>query len=139
MNNKTISKIIALTIIIFSLVACMSTTAFADNQIDLEALTGNTPGNNTNTENEPTDDDVPSLDGTINNPGTTPDETPSTTPPAETPDTTPDTTPGNTSTYEETDIPYAGPAETMLMTTAFIVFGIIGVYTFVKMSDYSNI
>ena len=138
MIQNKISKIITLKII-FSLVACISTTVFADNQIDLEALTGNQTGNTT--ENNSTDEDVPSLDDTITNPGTTPDETP---------DTTPDTTPepeakpenkptGNTSTYEESDIPYAGPAETMLMTLAFIIFGIIGVYTFVKMSDYSNI
>ena len=45
----------------------------------------------------------------------------------------------NTSTYPESDIPHAGIETSMLAVAAFIVCAIIGLYTFMKLSDYSNI
>ena len=112
MKKSILSKIIVL-IIVLGLMACMTTTVFADDVIDI-----------TN-----------SLNGGLNTPTETEDE----------PEPEPETTPpaNNISTYETSnpkeDIPYAGPEDTILMVSAFIVFGIIGVYTFIKMSDYSNI
>ena len=109
MKKSILSKIIVL-IIILGLMACMTTTVFADDGIlDLNpSLNG---GNNPESEVEPEPEIQPEPE---------PEKKPA-------------------STYEETDIPYAGPEDTILMVSAFIMFGIIGVYTFIKMSDYSNI
>ena len=133
---KNISKIIV-SIIIFMLISCISISVFADNDtLDLSnsLIGGNsTTGNNTtdnNTVDNNTIDNNTTGDNTTNN--TVQDLTPSTT-------NTNSNTTNNTSTYEETDIPYAGPEDTILMVTAFVVCAIIGIYTFMKLSDYSNI
>ncbi len=55
--------------------------------------------------------------------------------------TTPENTTGNTNTNSmpNSNIPYAGPEDTILMGAAFVVCAIIGIYTFIKLSEYSNI
>lgn len=119
MNKSTISKIVIL-ISIFTIITCISTVVFAEDPIDLTpSLTGG------NTETGDTTPESP-----------TPENTTPESPKPESP--TPENTNPNTSKYKET-IPYAGPAETILLGVAFVVCGIIGVYTFMKMSDYSNI
>lgn len=141
-NMKKISKIIVL-IITFVLIVCMTTSVFADGKLDLGDITGNTSGDTSeDTSGESsgdTDDEteeVPDLSFTPENPETT---TPEPTPEQpETPETETQK-PGNTSKYEETDIPYAGPAESIAMAIAFIVCAIIGIYTFIKLSAYNNI
>ena len=134
MNKNKISKIILL-IVTALLITCISTAVFADNQLDLGALEGNTTNNETdNTTDNETDDDVTDLSNSINTNTNTETDTNTN---VET-DTNANTN-SNTSTYEESDIPYAGVEDTILMVAAFVVCGIIGVYTFMKMSDYSNI
>lgn len=119
MNKNKISKIIVL-IITFALIACLSTTVFAEDPVDLSnSLSGgnNTTGNNTTVDNT-TENQVPDI-------------TPNT--------TTPTNTNTNSSTYEESEIPHAGVESSILMVVAFVICGIIGIYTFIKLSDYSNI
>ena len=135
---KKITKITIL-IIVFVFMIAMSTTVFADGQLDLGTITGNT-------NDEPVEDLSNSINaGTTGNTSTPESTTPeNTTPENEVTDTTPSTTTNtnpnkNTSTYEESDLPYAGPAESILMVSAFLVCAIIGVYTFIKLSDYSNV
>ena len=149
--NK-ISKIIVL-IITFVLIVCMTTSVFAEGILDLDDITGNTSGETSeetsgdkseDTSEEPSGDtndkkeEVEDLTFTPDKPQTT---TPEPTPQEpETPKTETETQkPGNTSKYEESDIPYAGPAESILMASAFIICAIIGIYTFIKLSAYSNI
>ena len=139
MNINKVSKI-AILIITFMLIVCTSTTVFADEPM-LDFSQDNGAG-----------DDIPSLDGDFEgtegeNTPVEPEQTPTT--PEDTPvepEPTPENTPtepeqpsGNTSTYEDSNIPYAGPAETMIMVVAFIACGIVGIYTFMKLSEYSNI
>ena len=116
---KKVSKIIVL-LITFAVVACMSTSVFAEDEpLDLtESLTG---GNNSTQTEGNTDVDTNTNTGADANENTN------------------ENTNTNTSTYEESDIPYAGPADTIFMVSAFAVFGIIGIYTFIKLSEYSNI
>ncbi len=124
MNKNKISKIIVL-IITFALIACLSTTVFAEDPVDLSnSLSGgnNTTGNGTTGNNT-------TVDNTTEN--QVPDITPNT--------TTPTNTNTNSSTYEESEIPHAGVESSILMVVAFVICGIIGIYTFIKLSDYSNI
>ena len=119
MNKTKLAKIILVTII-FALVSCTFTSVFAAN------------------------DDIPSLNPSLNLNPTPGGSTDNTQNPSNKTENNTDTnnntnTNTNSSSYQESDIPYAGPAETALMVTAFIVFGIIGVYTFNKLSYYSNI
>ena len=46
---------------------------------------------------------------------------------------------GNTSSYPESDLPHTGIETSILTIAAFLVCAIIGLYTFMKLSDYSNI
>lgn len=130
MKKNIIAKIILL-IIAFSLVVCMYSKAYA------------------------ADDDVPDLGNTITGGDTETDEdeeepveeTPSeTTKPSETQKpsgntetTTTEKKEETTSKYPDKDIPYAGPAETIIMGTLFVACGVVGVYTFMKLSEYSNV
>ncbi len=132
MKKNTISKIIMF-IITFALIVCLTTNVFADDALDLtNSLTGgnntteNTTTDNTTSENTTTEDEVPDI-------------TPSPTTPSNTTENATTNTNTNTSTYEESDIPHAGVEDTILMGTAFVVFAVIGVYTFMKLSEYSNI
>jgi len=134
MNKTKISKIIMLILITLALVTCMSAKVYADAPSDLSGLVNSGSEETTGTEGE--EDGVQDLGGEIT-PGTN-TETPSGT--VESTDDTPsDTSSENTSTYPETKIPYAGPGTTALMVTAFIACGLVGIYTFIKLSDYSNI
>lgn len=47
----------------------------------------------------------------------------------------------NSSSYQESDTPLsnAGVESSVLMVSAFVVCAVIGIYTFMKLSDYSNI
>lgn len=125
MKKSTILKTILL-IAIFTIITCMCTTVFADDEtLDLtDSLTGGSSSTqedeNTPTEQEP---EQPAVDAT---------------PDAET-NTEEDANTDNSSTYEESEIPYAGPTESILMAIAFVAFAITGIYTFIKLSDYSNI
>ena len=117
MKKVKISKII-ISIIMFVLIISVSTNVFADEpQLDFGNLVENT-----------TNENVPDLSNTID---TSKNDNANI--------NTNTNTNTNTSTYEKTDIPYAGPVEDALMITAFIIFGIIGIYTFKKLSDYSNL
>lgn len=136
MNQNKVSKII-ISIIVFLLICCVSVKVFADENslLDLNSIAGGTTDNNV-------DDLSNSLGGgNTEKPENTPAE--NTQPENKVPDITPTNTPTNTnkntSTYEESNIPYAGVESSILMVTAFIVLGIIGVYTFIKLSDYNNI
>lgn len=139
--NK-ISKIIVL-ITIFTLMVCTSTAVFADDQLDLGTITGN---ENTNKDEE----EIPNLSDSLTG-GNTNNNTPSN---DETDnsdknnnvtddkiqDLTPSTTnKNNGSTYQESNIPHAGVESSILMVTAFIICVATGIYTFMKLSDYSNI
>ena len=143
---KKLSKVIVL-IITLTLIACVSTSVWADNDpIDLSnSLTGgNSTTNNETTENNTTDNNTTN-NNTTNN--TTNNATNNTTGEGTTNNTVQDLTPStpntnstnNTSTYEESNIPHAGVEGTLLMGTAFVVFAVIGIYTFMKLSEYSNI
>ncbi len=133
MNQNKVSKII-ISIIVFALISCISISVFADENsiLDLNTITGETTDD---------DDNVPNLSNQLGG-GNTPAENTQTenkTPDITPSNTTPTNTDKNTSKYEESNIPYAGAESSILMFTAFIVFGIIGIYTFIKLSDYNNI
>ncbi len=117
MNKNKTFKLIILTIMVIALILS-STHVFADNEaMDLtnSLVSGNSnantdANNNNNNNNESLNNVTP-----VNNTNTS-------------------------SSYDESNIPYAGPAETsILIISAFVVCAIIGIYTFIKLSDYSNI
>ena len=149
MNKNKLSKIVVL-ILAFTLIACISTTVLADDAIDLSnSLTG---GNSSSSENTNTNEDTNTNTNTNtnnNNINTNTNTNENTNSNTNTNTNTGANTNSNsnsnsntnssTSTYEESDIPYAGPEDTILMVSAFIVLGIIGIYTFMKLSEYSNI
>lgn len=116
-KNKIFAIIVL--IITFIMLIGISTTVYAD-AVDIWG-----DGNN--------DDDVPSLDGDFpNDPTPTPTATPTPTPEETQPTPTPTVTP-------KQDIPYAGPEDTVLMIIIFVACGIVSIYTFIKLSEYSNI
>ena len=115
MNKKTISKII-LSIIAIMLITCISKSVLADgNTIDLS-------NSILNGKNETTEGKNNTVADTKNN-------------------TTNNNTSKNntTSTYTDNKIPYTGPAETIIMGTLFVVCGAVGIYTFIKLSEYNNV
>ena len=120
MSQNKISKIIILIITVL-LIACISTSVLA---VDLGLL--GEDGEETETGND--DGPVTDLSGEFSQKEETEKETEKET----------GTTGGNTSTYPESNIPHAGIEDTII-PFAFIIFGIIGGYAFIKMSDYSNI
>ena len=131
-------KIFTLLIMIFTLMICTTGATYAYLAITSptnSAMTGTAATANViltnNTTNNTTDNNTTNNtmgEGTTNNP--VQDLTPST------PNTN---SANNTSTYEESNIPHAGVEDTILMGTAFVVFAVIGIYTFMKLSEYSNI
>ena len=126
MKKSTILKTIIL-ILIFTIISCLSTTVFADDEtLDLtDSLTGGSSSSqeDQNTTPEP---EQPSVDAT---PDATPNEETNTEADAN----------NNSSSYQESEIPYAGPAESIAMIVAFVACAITGIYTFIKLSDYNNI
>lgn len=137
-KNKTLKVMIL--IIAITLIASLCTTVFADDSIlDFNTITGNTTGNTSGT------DDVPdisptkpanntSTDNTVDNNTTVDNNIKINTVGNSTP-----TTNTNTSKYQESNIPYAGAESSILIAAAFVVCAIIGIYTFIKLSNYSNI
>lgn len=128
MKKSILAKIILL-IITFILVVCIFTNVFAAD--DVPSLMGNTVVE---------DEKVPDL--SFPQPETENKEEPETPTTPEEPGTPTEpekNTISNSSEYEESDIPYAGPETSILIVASFVVCAIIGIYTFMKLSDYSNI
>ena len=124
MNKKTILKII-LSIITIALITCLSTSVFAEEDEEAVDLSGSitnkeeTDGNKENTDKEET---------TGNKENTNKEET--------------TTENKETTTNKETSdqkIPQTGLEDTMPIAILFVACGVIGVYTFIKLSQYSNI
>ena len=124
MNKKTILKII-LSIITIALITCLSTSVFAEEDEEAVDLSGSitnkeeTDGNKENTDKEET---------TGNKENTNKEET--------------TTENKETTTKKETPdqkIPQTGLEDTMPIAILFVACGVIGVYTFIKLSQYSNI
>ena len=118
MKKSTISKIIV-SIITFALIACVFTSVFADGDVtdlsnSLNSLKPQEPSNSVD-------------NSVVNNLGNT------------TANSVENSTNTNSSSYPESDLPYAGPETSILMVAAFVICGIMGIYTFKKLSDYSNI
>ena len=129
-----ISKIIITLIIALAVVTCMCTSVFAADDEEPIDLSGSILGGSGNTPEDP----EPELEP---DPETTPqpeDPEPETNPDPEPEPETNESEEDNKKTYEES-IPYAGPADTVLMVVAFLTLGGIGIYTFIKLSEYSNI
>ena len=121
MNKKSVLKIILL-IITIAMITFTSTNVFAADD-DVEDLSGSiTGGDDTTTEEE------------------TPVEQEKTPVEQEKPTETPkEEEKKPTTTYPDKDIPYAGPTETIIMGTLFVACAVVGVYTFLKLSEYSNV
>ena len=132
MNKKTILKMILL-IITIALITCISTSVLAADDDDALDLSGSITD-----KEDKTDEDT-----TTENENTTTDKETST----ENKDTTTnkETTTENkdTTTNKETtvdkNIPQTGLEDTMPIAILFVVCGARGVYTFIKLSQYSNI
>ena len=140
MTKTKISKIALLLLLTLVLATCVTTRVFADNNgLNLfEQVDGGNSGgsNNSGVENFDGDFNTPKPeDGTTGGDSGAPNNV---TPNNGTSNDNKETN-TNTNTYGEPEIPYAGPETTVLMVIAFITFGIIGIYTFVKLSDYSNV
>lgn len=132
MKKNIIAKIILL-IIAFSLVVCMYSKAYAadDDIPDLgNTITGEETDTTTGEDDEETVEETPSET-------TKPSETQK--PSGNNQTTTTEKKEETTSTYPDKDIPYAGPAETIIMGTLFVACAVVGVYTFLKLSEYSNV
>ena len=112
MNKKTIFKII-LSIIIIALITCLTTSVFAE------------------------EEEVPDLMDTLNNQGKPNDTDKETT--GDKPTTTDKETEGNKETTVDKNIPQTGLEDTMPIAILFVACGVVGVYTFIKLSQYSNI
>ena len=123
MKNKKIVTLILSVV----LIGMLATSVFADGgPTDLTNSILN-PGGNTNnqTPNQPKNEITNQTTNTTHN---------------VTPSTNTNTSTGNdASSYQESKLPQAGLEDTMLLCVAYIVCGIIGVYTFIKLSEYSNI
>lgn len=127
MKNKKIVTLILSVV----LIGMLATSVFADGgPTDLTNSILN-PGGNTNNQTP----NQPKNETTNQTPNTTPNVKPNVTPSTNT-----NTSTGNdASSYQESKLPQAGLEDTMLLCVAYIVCGIIGVYTFIKLSEYSNI
>ena len=109
MNKKTILKII-LSIITIALITCLTTSVFAEDE----------------------DEGALDLSGTFTDKENTPDE-------GEQETTGDKETAGDKETTVDKNIPQTGLEDTMPIAILFVVCGIVGVYTFIKLSQYSNI
>lgn len=126
-KNKITRKIVL--IITFLLIVCMFTTVFAIDDIpslddDFNFLNTSTGGNSIGNNIENNIGNSSTGNSTGNNIGN---------------NTGNNIENNNSSSYQNSEIPYAGVETSILMFSAFIVCGIIGIYTFMKLSDYSNI
>lgn len=144
MNKTNMLKVLLVIMITVGLIS-MTTEVFADGMLDLsntlqngttteENTNGNTLLENTNTNDELQDgtntndalQNATSVDNqnTNNNADSNANK---------------NTNSNTSSSYAESDIPHAGIETSVLTIAAFIVCAIIGAYTFMKLSDYSNI
>ena len=127
MEKSKISKIIAL-LIICVLITCVSTPVFADEDpIDLSKE---------ETEQNPNegDDGYDNLSGEIEEEEEQkPVEKEEEQKPVEKEEEKTE------SKYDENDLPYAGPEDTLLMVVLFIALAGVSGFTFLKLSEYSNI
>ena len=144
MKKSMMKKIILLTIS-FMLVACICTSVFAvDNipSLNDELNVNNTPsGNEGNTQN-PSNNIENTTGNTLGNvTGNTIENTLGNTTGNNTANSIGNNTNNNSSSYKESDTPLsnAGLESSVLMVSAFIVCAVIGIYTFMKLSNYSNI
>ena len=128
MEKNRISKIIAL-IITFVLITCISTSVFADGQLDLDSITGGDTSGDETTEEEYED-----LTGEIET-----EEEEKTPVEEEDESKKEEEEEKSESKYEESDIPHAGPEDTILMVVLFIALAGVSGFTFIKLSEYSNI
>lgn len=129
MNKKTILKMILL-IITIALITCISTSVFAADEDD-DAL--DLSGSITDKEDEADETDK---DTTPGNKDTT-TENKDTVVDKET--TTNKETAGNKDTTVDKNMPQTGLEDSMPIAILFVVCGVVGVYTFIKLSEYSNI
>lgn len=140
MKKNIIARMILL-IITFSLVVCMFTSVFATDDIpslddDFNFTNTSTDGNNTenNVDNSIGNNATGnSIDNSIGN------NTENSIGNSIGNNTGNSIGNSNSSSYQESNIPYAGPETSILTIVAFVICGIIGIYTFMKLSDYSNI
>ena len=142
MNKTNMLKVLLVIMITVGLIS-MTTEVFADGMLDLsntlqngttteENTNGNTLLENTNTNDELQDgtntnnalQNVTSVDNQNTNSNANANK---------------NTNSNTSSSYAESDIPHAGIETSVLTISAFIVCAIIGVYTFMKLSEYSNI
>ena len=121
MNKKTILKMILL-IITIALITCISTSVLAADDDDALDLSGSI----TDKEDEADETDK---DTTTENKDTVVDK--------ET--TTDKETAGNKDTTVDKNMPQTGLEDSMPIAMLFVVCGVVGVYTFIKLSEYSNI
>ena len=142
MKNYKLKGIISIITIV--LIACVSTIVRADDILDLDNTLNS--GNNTNKNNivvnntaNNTANNTTGNNSTSNNTSGSNTSKNNATGNSTLKNNTTNKTNGNSSTYGESNIPYAGPEDTLLTVSVFIVCGIIGIYTFIKLSDYSNI
>ena len=142
MNKKAILKII-LSIITIALIISLTTSVFAEDDegaVDLSGSITNkedtsddkdTTGNKENTTNKDTTgnkENTTNKDTTGNKENTTNKDTTG---------NKENTT--NKDTTVDKNIPQTGLADTMAITILFVACGVVGVYTFIKLSQYSNI
>ena len=127
MNKKTILKII-LSIITIALITCLTTSVFAE---DEEEGALDLSGTITGEEDTSGDDDKETTGNEETTTGKETEENKET--------TTGKETEGNEETTVDTKIPQTGLEDSMPIAILFVACGVVGVYTFIKLSQYSNI
>lgn len=144
MNKTNMLKVLLVIMITVGLIS-MSTEVLADGMLDLSNTlqNGTTTDENTNgntlLENTNTNDEL--QDGTNTNDAlqnATSVDNQNTNNNADS-NANKNTNSNTSSSYAESDIPHAGIETSVLTIAAFIVCAIIGAYTFMRLSDYSNI
>ena len=124
MNKKTIFKII-LSIITVALIISLTTSVFAEDDEGAVDLSGSITNKEDKTENK---ENTTNKDTTENKENTTNKDTTG---------NKENTT--NKETTVDTKIPQTGLEDSMPIAILFVACGVVGVYTFIKLSQYSNI
>ena len=136
MNKKTIFKII-LSIITVALIISLTTSVFAEDDEGAVDLSGSITNKEDKTENK---ENTTNKDTTENKENTTNKDTTGNKESTTNKDTTgnkENTT--NKETTVDTKIPQTGLEDSMSIAILFVACGVVGVYTFIKLSQYSNI
>ena len=128
MNKKTILKMILL-IITIALITCISTSVLAADDDDALDLSGSITDKEDEADETDKDTTTENKDTTTENKDTVVDK--------ET--TTDKETAGNKDTTVDKNMPQTGLEDSMPIAMLFVVCGVVGVYTFIKLSEYSNI